>query len=224
MNSAEEVFMKVYTDEKIRDIYKRIDEREEDNVDAWGHHNFNHVNNVKNLVVEILNKLNANKELIEEAKIAAIMHDVGAVQGKENHAYRSYEFAKSYFESNNIKLKNNDLILEAIKNHSDGFDTDNVIQSALILADKLDIKNTRPTKSGLNIPGNRQYKNIEDIHVDIENNTLKINFKANDDLNKEELDSFYFMKKVSNSIKSFAKKFDLKHEVYLNNDIWNEML
>ena len=224
MDSAGEVFMKIYTDEQIRDIYKRIDEREEDNEDAWGHHNFNHVSNVKNLVVEILKKLNANEELIEEAKIAAIMHDVGAVQGKQNHAYRSYEFAKNYFECNNIKLKDNDLILEAIKNHSDGFDTDNIIQSALILADKLDIKNTRPTKNGLNVPGNRQYKNIEDIHVDIEDNTLKIKFEANDKLNKEELDNFYFMQKVSNSIKSFAKKFDLNHEVYLNNDIWKELL
>lgn len=224
MNSSKEVFMKVYNDEQIRDIYRRIDEREEDNKDAWGHHNFNHVNNVKNLVVQILNKLNADEELIEEAKIAAIMHDVGAVEGKENHAYRSYEFAKNYFKNNNIKLKNNDLILEAIKNHSDGFDTNNIIQSALILADKLDIKNTRPTKNGLNIPGNRQYKNIEDILIDIEDNTLKIKFKANDKLNKEELDNFYFMQKVSNGIKSFAKKFDLKHEVYLNNDIWKELL
>lgn len=224
MTSAEDVYNKVYTDEQIRNIYKGIDKREEENEDAWGHHNFNHVNNVKNLVVEILDKMDASDELIEEAKIAAILHDVGALQGKANHAYRSYEFAKSYFENNNIKLKDNDLILEAIKNHSDGFDSDNIIQLSLILADKLDIKYTRPTKSGLNIPGNRQYKNIEDIHIEIDNNTLKIKFISNNELNKEELDNFYFMKKVSNSIKSFAKKFDLKHEVYLNNNIWKEML
>lgn len=114
-------------------------------------------------------------------------------------------------------------MLDAIKNHSDGFESNNIIQLSLILADKLDIKNTRPTKSGLNIPGNRQYKNIEDIHVEIEDRTLKIKFISNSDLDKEELDNFYFMKKVSNSIKSFAKKFDSKHEVYLNNCIWNEM-
>lgn len=224
MNSTEEIYKKIYYDSEIRAIYKKIDEREESNVNAWGHHNFNHVSNVKDLTVEILNKLNFDKETIEEAKIAAILHDVGAIEGKQNHAYRSYEFSKNYFSKNNIVLKDNELVLEAIKNHSDGFETNNIIQLALILADKLDIKYTRPTKNGLKVPGNRQYKNIEDIDIDICNNTLKVKFIANEFIDKKELEEYYFMKKVGNAVKSFAKKLGLNYKVYLNNYEWNEIL
>lgn len=223
MNLASEIYNKVYNDDKIRDIYKKINDKEELNDDAWGHHNFNHVNNVKDIVVQILSKLNCDSEFIEEAKIAAILHDVGALQGKPNHAYRSFEFSKQYFKEHNIKLRDNELVLEAIKNHSDGFDTDNLIQLSLILADKLDIKYTRPTKCGLKVPGNRQYKNITDIHTNIEDGILKIEFLANNELDKKELEEYYFMKKVANAIKSFANKFNLKYQVYLNNSEWHEM-
>lgn len=224
MNSASAVYDFIYQDERIRDIYKRIDEREEGNVDAWGHHNFNHVSNVKDIVEEILRMLKFDDEFIEEAKIAAIMHDVGAVEGKENHANRSYIYTKNYFDENNIELKHKDQVLSAIKNHSEGFDSDNMIQLALILADKLDIKYTRPTKRGLEIPGNRQYGNIENINTDIRDNTLKIYFKSNDRLDKKELEDFYFMRKVANAIKAFSKKLDLEYKVYLNGEEWNEIM
>ena len=211
MNSAEDVYKYIYNDKRIRDIYKGIDEKEEANIEAWGHHNFNHVNNVKD-------------ELIEEAKIAAIMHDVGAIKGKPGHAERSYIYTKNYFDENNIRLKHGEQVLDAIRNHSDGFDSANIIQLALILADKLDIKKTRPTKRGLEVPGNRQYGNIERIDTNIDDNTLKINFISNDKLDKEELENFYFMKKVGNAIKSFSERLNLKYEVYLNGTVWNEIL
>ena len=224
MNSADTVYKYIYNDKRIREIYNAIDKKEEANIEAWGHHNFNHVNNVKDIVEEILRKLKYDDELIEEAKIAAIMHDVGAIQGKPGHAERSYIYTKNYFNENDIHLKHNEEVLDAIRNHSDGFDSDNIIQLALILADKLDIKKTRPTKRGLEVPGNRQYGNIERIDTDIENNILKINFISNDMLNKKELEDFYFMKKVGNAIKSFSEKLNLKYEVYLNGTQWNEIV
>ena len=73
MSSAQDVYKFIYSDKRIRDIYKGIDEIEEANVEAWGHHNFDHVNNVKDIVEELLRKLEYDDELIEEAKIAAII-------------------------------------------------------------------------------------------------------------------------------------------------------
>ena len=61
-----------------------------------------------------------------------------------------------------------DLVLEAIRIHSDGFDTDNMIALALILADKLDVKKTRISDAGLQVIGNRQYAHMEDIYLKIE--------------------------------------------------------
>lgn len=224
MNTAKDVYNFIYNDEKIRKIYDGIDCNEETNIEAWGHHNFNHVKNVKDIVEEVLKKLKFDDELIEEAKIAAIMHDVGALQGKPNHAERSYIYTKNYFDENNIELTHKEQVLDAIKNHSEGFDSNNIIQLALIFADKLDIKKTRPTKRGLEIPGNRQYGNIEEISTDIVDGNLIINFTANDKLDKKELENFYFMKKVGNAIKSFSEKLNLKYRIYLNGKEWNEIV
>lgn len=223
MSKVKQIFTKIYNDMEIREIYNAINKRENDNVDAWCHHDFNHVNNVKDLVVEIMTKFKFEEDFIEEAKIAAILHDVGAVQGKQNHAERSYEFAKDYFVRNEINLPHSDLVLEAIKNHSYGFDSDNIIQTSLILADKLDIKYTRPTRSGLEVEGNRQFKNINDIIIDIKQDTLEVFFITNEELNKTELEDYYFMDKVGYAIKSFASKFTLKYKIYLNDNEWFEL-
>lgn len=61
---------------------------------GWAYHNLEHVQNVAKLVGALLGKLEYDKNLIEEAKIAAILHDIGAIEGKNEHALRSYNFAK----------------------------------------------------------------------------------------------------------------------------------
>lgn len=162
-------FEYVFNDKKIRSIYNQIDENENNNDKIWAHHNWDHVVNVMNITNKILTDLNYDEDTIESAKLAAILHDIGAIDGKENHAYKSYKFAEQYFDENNIKFAKRDMVLEAIKNHSDGFDSDNVIQLALILADKIELKSTRPTKKGLEIIGMRQTQYINNIDFKIEN-------------------------------------------------------
>ena len=221
--SIEEIYLDIYNDKEIREIYNKINYLEENKYNGYAHHDFTHVCNVKNMAEKILKDLNYEQNIIEATKIAAIFHDVGAVQGKENHAYRSWEYAKEYFRKNNIVLKEENLILDAIRNHSDGFDTDNIIRLALILADKLDVKSTRITKLGSTIEGNRQFGNIEDIKVEIKNNELIIKFVTNDKIDLEELKNYYFMKKIWKAIRFFAEKLKLHYIVYLNYDIWNEI-
>lgn len=216
------IFNKIYNDPSIREIYKQVEINEKQN-NTRAHHNFNHVDNVIKLTEQILKSLKCEEKIIEEAKIAACLHDTGAVEGKENHAYRSYEFAKKYFEEQNIELENKSLVLDAIKNHSAGFDTDNKIQLALILADKLDIKYTRVTPAGLDFEGMRQMQYINDINLNIDNNTLIVRFVCDEKINKKELEDYYFLKKVGNAIKAFSEKFNLKFEVYFNEKFWNEI-
>lgn len=217
------VFNKIYNDPSIREIYKQVGINEKQN-NTRAHHDFNHIDNVIKLTEQILKSLKCEGKVIEEAKIAACLHDTGALEGKENHAYRSYEFAKNYFEEQNIELENKSLVLDAIKNHSAGFDTDNQIQLALILADKLDIKHTRVTPSGLEFEGMRQMQYIKDINLNIDNGAVIVKFVCDEKINKKELEEYYFLKKVGNAIKAFAGKFDLNYEVYFNEKFWNEIL
>ena len=141
------IFKQIIEDEEILNLYTKIYKLE----DEWGnlaHHGLDHVLNVTKLVEVLLSKFGYDNEFIEEAKVAALLHDVGVIEGKEGHALRSYNYVKDYFKRKNIKLKNEELVLEAIKIHSDGFDTENIIALTLILSDKLDIKYTRMAKAG----------------------------------------------------------------------------
>lgn len=212
-------FNEIIHDKKILNVYEKILNDEEEN-DWWAHHGLQHVYEVTILVEEILTMLNYEKDFIEEAKIAAILHDIGCIEGKKNHAFKSYELVKKYIKDNKIKLVNEHDVLEAIKIHSNGFQTNNMIASVLILCDKLDIKYNRLTKKGESIKGIRQWKNIKDIIVKIKYNILEIKFISSTNLNKKELEEFYFTDKLVKAIKCFEKNAKVHVKVYLNEEEW----
>ena len=150
-----------------------------------------------------------------------MLHEVGALEGKDEHAERSFIYAKKLFNDNNWVFEGMEDVLDAIKNHSAGFDSDNIITLTIILADKLDIKKSRISEEGLKIEGNRQYGHIEDIVINIENNMLIVNFITDSKINKEEVNNYYFTKKVFKAIDSFCKKLGLKYSVLMDGKTWN---
>ena len=210
----------IVNDKEIIDIYNKIHDLENSDEFGYAYHDFNHVLNVANLVKQILEMLDYDGDYIYSARIAAILHDTGAIQGKDGHALRSYEFAKDYFKKKNITLENIEQVLEAIKIHSDGFDTDNIIALALILADKLDIKYTRVAEAGKNIVGNRQFLNIIDIEITIENNIFIINFITTPEINVDELNNYYFTKKGYKAIESFCNEVNKDYRILMNKQVW----
>lgn len=214
-----EIYDQIKNDVEIIQIYKQIHNFEDKN-NGWAYHDFNHVINVANLVEKILQMLNYTDDIIYSAKIASLLHDTGALEGKDNHAFRSFIFAKNYFRKNNLEFKNKGQVLEAIKIHSDGFDTNNIIALTLILADKLDVKYTRVAEAGKNIIGNRQFLNIEDIIIYMDNNTLIFNFKTNSKINLTELNNYYFTKKIFKSIESFCNRIGKDYKIKMNNKVW----
>lgn len=214
-----ELYNKLMNDNNIKKIYDDIGILE-DKEKGWAYHNYDHIINVTNLSESILESLNYDNELIAKAKIACLFHDVGALGGKDNHAYRSYEYAKEYFKNNNINFDGIDDVLEAIKIHSDGFDSDNIIALVLILSDKLDVKRTRIAKEGFNVIGNRQYGHIEDIIINIIDNCLIINFITDNNIDIDEVNEYYFTEKIFKAIESFSNKFNLNYKILMDNKEW----
>ena len=218
-NSLKEIYEQIYNDQSIRKIYDDIEKREIINKEQ-AFHNFEHITNVTNMVKKILSELNVDEEIIYKAEIASILHDVGAIEGKENHAYRSYEFAKKYFNDKKINFAGIDLVTEAIKIHSDGFETDNIIALALILSDKLDVKKNRISEEGKKYKGNRQYAHIENIIVNVKDKMLQIEFVTDGNMDIKEVNEYYFTKKIFKSLNAFSKKMGVEYTVLLDNREW----
>lgn len=212
------MYNKILNDDYILEIYKQIEKYEEEN-NSPAYHGRNHAINVSKYIEAILIKLDYDREIIEEAKVAGLLHDLGCYLGKEDHELRSYNIAKEYIKSRRIKLKNKKMVLEAIKNHRNNFESDNIITRVLVLADKLDIKADRVAPNGYNLIGMRQYQYINDINISIENGIFKVNFVIDEQANIYELTNFYFTKKVIDSIIAFAKIQNLNFCIYINNQI-----
>ncbi len=174
-------------------------------------HNLNHALRVMNYCKSIATQLKLKATDIENVCIAALLHDVGASKfGKENHAERSFEIAKNFTD--------NDKILNAIRYHSHGHASD--YGYILTLADKLDICQNRVTELGKTIPGVRQFLHITSLSIEINDSNLLIKCISDQKIDWQELNEYYFVKKIFNAIKNFANYFGLKYQVLVDNIAW----
>ena len=217
--TIKEIYELLKSNDEILKIYKKI-ERKEINEGGGAFHNLKHVNNVSDIAEKILIDLKFDENMIYKCKLACLLHDVGVLYGKENHAQKSYEYADKLFKEKNWIFEDSEKVLDAIKNHSSGFETNNIITLSVILADKLDIKKTRISEAGKKIIGNRQYAHIEDIIINIKDNVLTINFITDNKINMDEVNNYYFTSKLFKAIESFSKKLDLKYCILIDNKNW----
>lgn len=217
--TVSEVLKYIEEDKTILKIYDDI-EKYELGENGRAFHNFEHVKNVMTNAVKLLTDLNFDEETITSCKIACLLHDIGSLQGKEGHAERSYEFAQKYFQDHNWHFQNLENILDAIKNHSSGFESNNILTTVIVLADKLDVKKNRISEEGKKYPGNRQYSHINDITINTTNNLLTVNFITDGALDLKETNEYYFTAKIFNAIKSFSEKMHLDYSILLDNNKW----
>ena len=214
-----EVYNQIIKEEDILTIYQQIEDKEIRDED-WAFHNLDHVNNVTNIAEKILRDLKFGEHDIYKVKIACFLHDVGELAGKAGHAQRSYIYAQDYFKKQNWEFEGKAEVLDAIKNHSEGFDSTSIITLSVILADKLDVKKSRIPESGRKIIGNRQFAHIEDILLNIENNVLNVNFITDGDIDHKEVSDYYFTHKIFKSIQTFAEKLNLNHAIFIDYKTW----
>lgn len=217
--TPKEVYDFLISNDDIFNIYKEIENKENEN-GGYAFHNYKHVENVSKIAEKILTDLNFDENTIYKCKIACLLHDLGALLGKDGHAQRSYEYSKKLFKDNNIVFEDSEIVLNAIKNHSSYFESDNILVLSIILADKLDITKTRITQAGKKVQGNRQYQHIEDITIHIENKEMILNFITDGNIDIREVNEYYFTSKVFRAIEAFSKKMDLKYCILMDNKTW----
>lgn len=213
------MYEKIRNDPYILEIYRKVDQPIKGE-EAWAYHGLAHVLNVVETVEEVLRELEYDEEYIENAKIAAMLHDLGTIEGKDGHASRSYGMAKNYLDDNKIVLKYKDEVLDAIRAHSDVDGFGSAMTAVLVFADKTDIKKTRLAPGGYKVEGLRQYQYINDIDIKKDGNSLTVKFVVDGESDKEELESWYFTAKAHKAIRSFADYFGYDLEVLWNDSPW----
>lgn len=135
-------YQEIKKNEEVRAYLKKGN----DNLGVLGYtdHSEAHCTVVAERAGLILKKLEYPEEIIELAKIAGFMHDIGNAVNRSRHAEYGAILANELLKGTDLSLEDRITIMSAIGNHdeSTGGATDPV-SAALIIADKTDVRRNR---------------------------------------------------------------------------------
>lgn len=147
-------------------------------------HGIEHAIRVSNYIKHILTSLHENDKVIELGMIAGLLHDIGLMTGvKKNHAIMSANYAKSYLKKLPLKQSEQDIIIQAIEDHSKGENIKSKVGAALLLADKLDVSHHRVKNSTIHDAINNEFSKINRVDIEIIDDYLYVFYKTKTDFN-----------------------------------------
>ena len=127
-------------------------EKEDESLRALGftEHSFPHVGKVSKTARNILLKLGYSEREAELAEIAGYLHDIGNIVNRTDHAQSGAVMAFRILDNMGADPADIATIITAIGNHDEGTAVAvNPITSALILADKTDVRASRVRNSDI---------------------------------------------------------------------------
>lgn len=114
------------------------------NVLGYTSHGLRHVKLASDIARNILLRLGYSTEDAERAAVAAFLHDIGNVCGRDHHEQTGALMAKDVLERFNVETEHIAEIILAIGNHEEKTGTPvSVTSAAAILADKTDVHRSR---------------------------------------------------------------------------------
>ena len=204
------IYEKILQDPKILEIYEKIEKKQEKENETC-HHGWSHVSRVIERTEHYMRLAGADEVLVDEAKVAALLHDTGLVIAEKNHAEHSYEFAKDYLKKKKIELRDRKEVLNAIRVHSNGFDSDSLMALSLILADKLDHGPMRLTEVGRKTPGIRQMQHVVRMEYPVMDGEFNhgcfvVNLITDGQMDQAELETWKFVRKIFKAVHAYGRK------------------
>ncbi len=118
----------------------------DDHMKAIGYteHGFRHANIVSKAAGEVLAKLRYKERVVELARIAGYLHDIGNVAGRYDHGQLSAMLAKDMLTDLGMEPLEVAVLIGALGNHEEPeADPVNAVCASLILADKADVHLSR---------------------------------------------------------------------------------
>ena len=144
-----------------------------------------HVDFVIRTIEYILQALSYDKKIIELGKIAGLLHDIGNINGKKEHAKRSAKMCIKFLDKTNLTLADKEIIIHAIADHSNGDNISSAVGAALLIADKIDLSKDRVLPAGYNHIWHMNLLEISKIDIAILNNIVTINYITTNKFCKE---------------------------------------
>ena len=144
-------------------------------------HGLGHYKRVAGYVKKILLQLNADERTIDLGMTATILHDIGLSKWyKVNHTLESSEMFINFIDKNDITPDEEEILRQAILDHSKGNDIQSFIGLSLVLADKLDVTYHRTVNSSIQDVMNKEIQKIQEVDITIPDRELIVQYTTND--------------------------------------------
>ena len=129
----------------------------------------------------ILQSLSYDARTVELGKIAALLHDIGIIAGRKNHAQKIAALASVLLdETARVLTKEKDIIINAIYDHSEGKSISSAPGAALLIADKIDLSRNRLLPDKTHDDWHKNIMEIENVDITISRNEITINYLTTD--------------------------------------------
>lgn len=149
-------------------------------------HGLGHYKRVSEYVKSILSQLGADDRTIDLGMTAALLHDIGLSKGdKVDHAIESSKIFMNFIDKGDITQDEEEVLGQAIIDHSKGNNIQSLIGLSLVLADKLDVTYHRTINSSIQDTMNKEIQKIKKVDINITDKELIVRYTtdANFDVN-----------------------------------------
>ncbi|MBE6841807.1 MAG: HD domain-containing protein [Oscillospiraceae bacterium] len=187
---------------------------------GYTEHSFAHVERVAQTASMILSELNYPERQVELVKIAGMMHDIGNVINRADHAQSGAVMAFRLLDNLSMPAEEICSIISAIGNHDEGTAAPiDEISAALIIADKTDVRRSRVRNHDLitfDIHDRVNYA-VEESNVCFNENKTSLILELKIDTNISSVMEYFeiFLQRMI-LCKKAAQFFGLKFEMIIN--------
>ncbi len=214
------MYEKVLNNPKYLEVVNKIESMKFITNGKWDwDHGLGHYKRVAQYVKNILEQLNKDERTIELGMTAALLHDIGLSDSGPNkidHALKSSEMFRKYLVETDITKEEEQILEDAIKDHSNGNNIKSDIGMALVLADKLDVTYHRTINSSIQDDLNKEYQKIKKVDIEITDEFLIVKYKVEEEIN---LDLLLEWNKMISIPKKIAKQLEKKYICMINDKI-----
>lgn len=179
------LYNKILNNSEYLDTAKKIDNIKFITDGKWDwEHGLGHYKRVAEYVNKILLQLNVDKRTIDLGMAAALLHDIGLIKGdKVDHAIESSKIFVNFIDKNDVTQNEEEILRQAIIDHSKGNNIKSLVGLALVLADKLDVTYHRTENSSIQDVMNKEIQKIRNVDIKINEDKLMVSYTTYDDFN-----------------------------------------
>jgi HD superfamily phosphodiesterase len=160
---------------EINKILANINEMHKDEIMSC--HGKGHALTVVATAEKILQSFACDARTVELGKIAALLHDIGCIAGRWEHAKKSAALARVFLnDADFLSREERDVIVQAIEDHSAGKNISSAVGAALLIADKTDLSGQRILPMENLDTVHKNLLEVETIDIQVSEKNVTINY------------------------------------------------